>query len=181
MELHSCEQPCGQRGAAWLPLSRTGRARVAARRRHGHPPAAVVLEPIQGENGVVVPPEGYLRAAREITTAAGALLWLDEVQTGIGRTGTWFAHHADEVTPDIVTSAKGLGGGFPVGACIALGPAGELLQAGMHGTTFGGNPLATGVASAVLDGSREMRSLLVGSSSCPGRSLGTLPLCRNRS
>ncbi|GAA2069690.1 acetylornithine transaminase [Aeromicrobium halocynthiae] len=113
--------------------------------------AAVVLEPIQGEAGVVDPPEGYLRAAREITTAAGALLWLDEVQTGIGRTGHWFAHEVEGVTPDLVTLAKGLGGGIPIGACIGLGAAGELLGPGQHGTTFGGNPVATAAALAVID------------------------------
>ncbi len=81
----------------------------------------VILEPIQGENGVVVPPAGYLAAAREITAAHGALLVLDEVQTGIGRTGHWFAHQADGVEPDVVTLAKGLGGGLPLGACLAFG------------------------------------------------------------
>lgn len=113
--------------------------------------AAVVLEPIQGEAGVVDPPEGYLRAAREITTAAGALLWLDEVQTGIGRTGHWFGHEVEGVTPDLVTLAKGLGGGIPIGACIGMGAAGELLGPGQHGTTFGGNPVATAAALAVID------------------------------
>lgn len=113
--------------------------------------AAVFLEPIQGEAGVVVPPAGYLAAAREITSRHGALLVLDEVQTGIGRTGAWFAHTAAGVLPDVVTVAKGLGGGFPVGACVALGAAAELLTAGSHGTTFGGNPLASAVALRVLD------------------------------
>ncbi|HEX6516860.1 MAG TPA: acetylornithine transaminase [Nocardioidaceae bacterium] len=113
--------------------------------------AAVVLEPIQGEAGVVEPPEGYLRRAREITQQNGALLWLDEVQTGIGRTGVWFAHTAERVLPDVVTVAKGLGGGFPIGACIAVGAAGSLLRPGDHGTTFGGNPVAAAAALAVLD------------------------------
>ncbi len=112
--------------------------------------AAVILEPIQGEAGVVDPPAGYLKAARAITTKSGALLWLDEIQTGIGRTGAWFAHTADGIVPDLVTVAKGLGGGIPVGACIALGEAGQLLQPGNHGTTFGGNPVATAAALAVL-------------------------------
>ena len=112
--------------------------------------AAVLLEPIQGEAGVVVPPEGYLRAAREIATEHGALLWLDEIQTGMGRTGLWFEHQRSGVTPDLVTVAKGLGGGFPIGACIALGPAGDLLQPGNHGTTFGGNPVACAAALAVI-------------------------------
>jgi acetylornithine/N-succinyldiaminopimelate aminotransferase len=113
--------------------------------------AAVVLEPIQGEAGVVVPPVGYLRAAREITSAHGALLWFDEVQTGVGRTGTWFAHADSGVVPDVVTLAKGLAGGIPVGACIAVGEHGQLLQPGNHGTTFGGNPVAAAAALAVID------------------------------
>jgi len=112
--------------------------------------AAVVLEPIQGEAGVVVPPPGYLAEARRITSARGALLWLDEVQTGMGRTGAWFAHAASGVVPDIVTLAKGLGGGIPVGACIGVGAAGELLQPGNHGTTFGGNPVAAAAGLAVI-------------------------------
>ena len=113
--------------------------------------AAVILEPILGEAGVVEPPEGYLRAARDITTASGALLWIDEIQTGIGRTGAWFAHTESGIVPDLVTVAKGLGGGIPIGALIALGNAETLLQPGNHGTTFGGNPVATAAALAVLD------------------------------
>ncbi len=112
--------------------------------------AAVLLEPIQGEAGVVAPPDGYLQAAREIASEHGALLWLDEVQTGIGRTGAWFAHQQSGVVPDLVTVAKGLGGGIPIGACIALGDAATLLQPGNHGTTFGGNPVATAAALAVI-------------------------------
>ncbi|MGH3867750.1 MAG: acetylornithine transaminase [Pseudonocardiaceae bacterium] len=112
--------------------------------------AAVFLEPVQGENGVVIPPEGYLQAAREITAARGALLVLDEVQTGIGRTGTWFAHQSAGVTPDVVTLAKGLGGGLPIGACIGIGAAAHLLQPGQHGSTLGGNPVCCAAALAVL-------------------------------
>jgi acetylornithine/N-succinyldiaminopimelate aminotransferase len=112
--------------------------------------AAVVLEPIQGENGVVVPPDGYLQAARRITSQHGALLWIDEIQTGIGRTGDWFAHTAAGITPDLVTVAKGLGAGIPIGACIGLGAAADLLQPGNHGTTFGGNPVATIAGLAVM-------------------------------
>ena len=112
--------------------------------------AMVILEPIQGENGVVVPPAGYLAAAREICTAAGALLVLDEVQTGIGRTGHWFAHQADGIEPDVVTLAKGLGGGLPIGACLAFGPAAGLFTPGLHGTTFGGNPVSCAAALAVI-------------------------------
>ncbi|MET8447565.1 acetylornithine transaminase [Streptomyces sp. NPDC005209] len=114
--------------------------------------ALVVIEPIQGENGVVVPPADYLKAARAITAASGALLVLDEVQTGIGRTGTWFEYQAHEgVLPDIVTLAKGLGGGLPLGATVAFGRAADLLQPGQHGTTFGGNPVACAAGLAVLD------------------------------
>ncbi|MGZ4494116.1 MAG: acetylornithine transaminase [Nocardioides sp.] len=112
--------------------------------------AAVIVEPIQGEAGVIVPPEGYLAAVRETTTRHGALMWVDEVQTGMGRTGAWFAHAASGVTPDVVTVAKGLAGGIPVGACIALGEHGALLQPGNHGTTFGGNPVAASAALAVI-------------------------------
>jgi acetylornithine/N-succinyldiaminopimelate aminotransferase len=121
--------------------------------------AAVVVEPMQGEAGVIVPPEGFLAAAREITSGHGALLWADEVQTGIGRTGDWFAHARDGVVPDIVTLAKGLGGGIPIGAAIAVGEASTLLQPGNHGTTFGGNPVACAAALAVLD-TLEKESLL---------------------
>jgi acetylornithine/N-succinyldiaminopimelate aminotransferase len=112
--------------------------------------AAVFLEPIMGEGGVVVPPAGYLAAARELTARHGALLVLDEVQTGMGRTGAFFAHQHDGITPDVVTLAKGLGGGLPIGACLAVGPAAELLTPGLHGSTFGGNPVCTAAALAVL-------------------------------
>lgn len=112
--------------------------------------AAVFLEPIMGEGGVIVPPAGYLAAAREVTTAHGALLVLDEVQTGMGRTGTFFAHQHDGVVPDVVTLAKGLGGGLPIGACLAVGPTGYLLTPGLHGSTFGGNPVCAAAALAVL-------------------------------
>ncbi|MCX4573819.1 acetylornithine transaminase [Streptomyces sp. NBC_01571] len=114
--------------------------------------ALVVIEPIQGENGVVVPPAGYLKAARAITAASGSLLVLDEVQTGIGRTGHWFEYQAHEgVLPDVVTLAKGLGGGLPLGATVAFGRAAELLRPGQHGTTFGGNPVVCAAGLAVLD------------------------------
>ncbi len=113
--------------------------------------AAVVIEPIQGENGIVVPPKGYLAAARQITTDNGALLWLDEIQTGMGRTGDWFAHTREGIVPDIVTLAKSLGNGFPIGACLATGSAAALLGPGSHGSTFGGNPLAARAALTVID------------------------------
>jgi predicted acetylornithine/succinylornithine family transaminase len=112
--------------------------------------AAVFLEPIMGEGGVVVPPEGYLTAARDVTSRHGALLVLDEVQTGMGRTGAFFAHQHDGITPDVVTMAKGLGGGLPIGACLAVGPAAGLLVPGLHGSTFGGNPICAAAARAVL-------------------------------
>ncbi len=114
--------------------------------------AAVVLEPMQGEAGVNLPPAGYLAEARRITAEHGALLWLDEVQTGIGRTGRWLASDAvPGLGPDLVTVAKGLAGGIPIGACLAFGDAATLLQPGNHGTTFGGNPVAAAAALAVLD------------------------------
>jgi acetylornithine aminotransferase len=113
--------------------------------------AAFIVEPIQGEQGVVVPPEGYLQAAREITAKHGALLILDEVQTGVGRTGTWFAFQQAGVTPDIFTLAKGLGGGLPLGACVAVGDAANLFEPGHHGTTFGGNPVCCAASLALLD------------------------------
>ncbi|HET9517581.1 MAG TPA: acetylornithine transaminase [Actinoplanes sp.] len=112
--------------------------------------AMVILEPIQGENGVCVPPPGYLSAAREICTDAGALLALDEVQTGIGRTGQWFHHQAEGVEPDLITLAKGLGGGLPIGAMIAFGAAAELFGPGSHGSTFGGNPVSCAASLAVI-------------------------------
>jgi acetylornithine aminotransferase len=112
--------------------------------------AAVFLEPIMGESGVVVPPAGYLVAARELTAKHGALLVLDEVQTGMGRTGAFFAHQHDGITPDVVTLAKGLGGGLPIGACIATGATAGLLLPGLHGSTFGGNPICAAAALAVI-------------------------------
>lgn len=117
--------------------------------------AAVVLEPVQGEAGVLPAPPGYLAAAREITSAAGALLIFDEVQTGIGRLGGWFGHQlppigAPEIVPDVVALAKGLGGGIPIGAVLAVGPAAVLLGPGSHGTTFGGNPVSCAAALMVL-------------------------------
>lgn len=112
--------------------------------------AAVFLEPIMGEGGVVVPPADYLAKARTITKQQGALLILDEVQTGIGRTGHFYAHQAAGVVPDVITLAKGLGGGLPIGAVLAQGAAADLLTPGLHGTTFGGNPVCAAAALAVL-------------------------------
>jgi acetylornithine aminotransferase len=113
--------------------------------------AAVFLEPCLGESGVVPAPQGYLRAAREACDQAGALLVLDEIQSAIGRTGAWFAHQAEGVRPDVLTLAKGLGGGLPIGACIGLGAAGTGFAKGDHGSTFGGNPVACAAALAVLE------------------------------
>ncbi|PPF45156.1 MULTISPECIES: acetylornithine transaminase [unclassified Rathayibacter] len=112
--------------------------------------AALIVEPIQGEAGVIPLPAGYLERARELTREHGALLIVDEIQTGVGRTGRWFAYQEAGILPDAVTLAKGLGGGFPVGALVTFGEASDLLQKGHHGSTFGGNPLATAVAGAVL-------------------------------
>ncbi|MFZ8872341.1 MAG: acetylornithine transaminase [Candidatus Nanopelagicaceae bacterium] len=113
--------------------------------------AMVIIEPIMGEAGVVVPPAGYLKAAREICNRTGALLVLDCVQTGMGRTGNWFGFEHEGIAPDVITVAKGLGGGLPLGAMIAIGNAANLFQAGMHGTTFGGNPIACAAANVVID------------------------------
>jgi acetylornithine aminotransferase len=124
---------------------------AALRAAVGSDVAAVFLEPGLGEGGVVPAPEGYLLAAREACDAAGALLVLDEIQTGIGRTGAWFAHQAAGVRPDVVTLAKGLGGGLPIGLCAGLGAAGTGFAKGDHGSTFGGNPVACAAALAVLD------------------------------
>jgi acetylornithine aminotransferase len=124
---------------------------AALRAAVGADVAAVFLEPGLGESGVVPAPEGYLLAAREACDAAGALLVLDEIQSGIGRTGEWFAHQAAGVRPDVLTLAKGLGGGLPIGACVGLGAAGRGFAKGDHGSTFGGNPVACAAALAVLD------------------------------
>jgi acetylornithine/N-succinyldiaminopimelate aminotransferase len=113
--------------------------------------AAFIVEPIQGEQGVVMPPEGYLQEARRITSEHGALFVLDEVQTGIGRLGTWFAFQQAGIVPDVMTLAKGIGGGLPLGATIGFGAAADLFQPGHHGTTFGGNPVCCAAALAVLD------------------------------
>jgi acetylornithine/N-succinyldiaminopimelate aminotransferase len=113
--------------------------------------AAVFLEPCLGEGGVIPAPAGYLKAARAACDEAGALLVLDEIQSGIGRTGEWFAHQREGITPDVLTLAKGLGGGLPIGACIGIGKCGSVLGKGDHGSTFGGNPVACAAALAVLD------------------------------
>ncbi len=117
--------------------------------------AMVLLEPMLGEGGVLPAPPGYLAAAASQAASVGALFATDEVQTGIGRTGSWFAHAADGVAPDVITLAKSLGGGLPLGATLAFGDAAELLGAGSHGSTFGGNPIAAAAALAVLDTIRD--------------------------
>jgi acetylornithine/N-succinyldiaminopimelate aminotransferase len=113
--------------------------------------AGVFLEPCLGEGGVVPAPEGYLRAARAACDDVGALLVLDEIQSGIGRTGAWFAFQAEGIVPDVITLAKGLGGGLPIGACVGVGACGSGFSRGDHGSTFGGNPVACAAALAVLD------------------------------
>ncbi|WP_425562416.1 acetylornithine transaminase [Microlunatus aurantiacus] len=144
--------------------------------------AAVVLEPIQGENGVVVPPAGYLARARQICDQHGALLWMDEVQTGMGRTGSWLVHVDEGVRADVVTLAKGLGNGFPIGACLAVGRAAQLLGPGSHGSTFGGNPVAAIAGLAViavierdglLDRATELGEHLVGAVTALGHPMIT--------
>jgi acetylornithine/N-succinyldiaminopimelate aminotransferase len=122
----------------------------ALRAAAGLQTAAVIVEPTLGEGGVVPPPPGFLAAVHEICDATGALLIVDEVQSGIGRTGHWFASQAEGVRPDVITLAKGLGGGLPIGACLGVGAAGELFAPGDHGSTFGGNPVACAAALAVL-------------------------------
>ncbi len=131
----------------FVPYGDAGALRAAVREDC----AAVFLEPCQGEAGVVPAPDGYLSAARAACDGAGALLVIDEVQSGIGRTGAWFAHQREGVVPDVVTLAKGLGGGLPVGACIGIGACGSALGKGDHGSTFAGNPIACAAALAVLD------------------------------
>jgi acetylornithine aminotransferase len=145
----SIRTPFGPYGfeVRFVPYGDADALRAAA----GPDVAAVFLEPGLGESGVIPAPPGYLAAAREACDSSGALLVLDEIQSGIGRTGAWFAHQAAGVRPDVLTLAKGLGGGLPIGACIGLGPAGSGFSQGDHGSTFGGNPVACAAALAVLD------------------------------
>lgn len=123
----------------------------AVAQRYGQRIAAVMVEPVQGESGVQVAPGGYLKALRELCDAQQWLLMLDEIQTGLGRTGRWFAGQHEGVVPDVMTLAKALGNGVPIGACLATGTAASLFSPGSHGSTFGGNPLACRVACTVLD------------------------------
>ena len=120
--------------------------------------AMVIVEPIQGENGVIVPPAGYLKAIRQICDSTGALFVIDAIQTGMGRTGLWFGYEHEEITPDVITLAKGLGGGLPLGAMIAISSAAELFKPGEHGSTFGGNPISCAAGLAAIN-EIEKRSL----------------------
>jgi len=124
---------------------------AALRKKVSKKTAMVIVEAIQGENGVVVPPAGYIAGVREICDKSGALFVLDAVQTGMGRTGQWFGYEDEGVKPDIVTLAKGLGGGLPLGAMVTLGKRGPAFKPGEHGSTFGGNPVACAAANATID------------------------------
>ncbi len=135
------------KGIAHVPYGDMG----AMLRKVNRKTAMVIVEPIMGEAGVIVPPHGYLQALRELCDETGALLVFDCVQTGMGRTGDWFGYEYSEIKPDVITLAKGLGGGLPLGAMIALGDAAELFQPGDHGSTFGGNPVATAAGLAVIE------------------------------
>jgi acetylornithine/N-succinyldiaminopimelate aminotransferase len=133
-------------GVTWVPFGDADALAAAVTDET----AAVVIEPLQGEAGVNVASTEFLRAARRTTSEHGALLWFDEVQSGMGRTGSWLASHPSGVVPDLLTLAKGLGGGLPIGALIGVGRAASMLEPGQHGTTFGGNPLSCATALAVL-------------------------------
>ena len=130
----------------------------AIRKAISNKTAMVIVEPIQGENGVIMPPAGYLKAIRELCDLTGALFVIDAIQTGMGRTGFWFGFEHEEITPDVITLAKGLGGGLPLGAMIALGSAAELFKPGEHGSTFGGNPISCAAGLAAIN-EIEKRSL----------------------
>ena len=135
------------KGVKFIPFNNLLAAKKAINKRV----AMVIVEPIQGENGVVVPDFGYLRELRELTRKHGVLLALDCVQTGMGRTGEWFGYEGEGVVPDVITLAKGLGGGLPLGAMIAIGDCANSFEPGSHGSTFGGNPMACASALAAID------------------------------
>lgn len=145
----SIRDPFGPFGAdvVFVPYGDTAALAAAVTERA----AAVFLEPMLGEGGVIPAPHGYLRAARDICTATGAVFVLDEIQSGIGRTGAWFLHQTEGVKPDVITLAKGIGGGLPIGACVGLGQFGNVLAKSEHGSTFGGNPVACAAALAVIE------------------------------
>ena len=134
------------KGVKHVPYGDIGAMRKAVTKKT----AMVIIEPIMGEAGVIVPPSDYLKQLREICNDKGALLVIDAVQTGMGRTGDWFGYEYSGITPDVITLAKGLGGGLPLGAMIAIGTAADLFQPGDHGSTFGGNPVTTAAALAVI-------------------------------
>mgnify|MGYP002715096518 CR=1 FL=1 len=136
-------------GVEYFPYGDTEALRALVQHNPGNT-AAIIVEPIQGETGVIPAPEGFLRAVRELCDEHGILMIVDEVQTGVGRTGDFFAFQHEGVVPDVITMAKGLGGGLPIGATIARGRAAQLFTPGSHGTTFGGNPVACAAARAVL-------------------------------
>jgi acetylornithine aminotransferase len=129
---------------------------VAQIAEHNQNVVAILVEPVQGEGGIQIPGANYLRELRSLCDAHGWLLMLDEVQTGIGRTGTWFAFQQAGIVPDVMALAKGLGGGFPIGACLAKGAAADVFKPGNHGSTFGGNPLACAAALATLTTIEEL-------------------------
>lgn len=137
-------------GVEFYPYGDTSYLRELVEQNPGDT-AAIILEPIQGETGVIPAPHGFLKAVRDLCDEHDLLFIADEVQTGVGRTGKFFGYQAEDVLPDVITMAKGLGGGLPIGACIARGKAAGLFTPGSHGTTFGGNPVATAAANAVLD------------------------------
>ena len=130
----------------YVPFGDIGAMRKAITKKT----AMVIVEPIQGENGVIMPPAGYLKGIRELCDLNGALLVIDAIQTGMGRTGFWFGYEHEEITPDVITLAKGLGGGLPLGAMIAIGNAAELFKPGEHGSTFGGNPISCAAGLTVI-------------------------------
>lgn len=132
---------------------------AAMRRAINKKTAMVIVEPIMGEAGVIVPPDGYLKNLRQYCDENGALLVFDCVQTGMGRTGDWFGYEYSGIRPDVITLAKGLGGGLPIGAMIAMGSASQLFAAGDHGSTFGGNPIATAAALAVISSIEKEKTL----------------------
>ena len=135
------------KGVKYLPYGDISAMARAVNRKT----AMVIVEPIQGESGVITPPAGYLKALREICDKNGALLVIDAIQTGMGRTGFWFGYEHEEIVPDIITLAKGLGGGLPLGAMIAIGRASQLFQPGDHGSTFGGNPVSCAAGLAAIE------------------------------
>ena len=135
------------KGVKHVPYGDIGTMRKAVTKKT----AMVIIEPIMGEAGVIVPPADYLQQIRTLCDDKGALLVIDAVQTGMGRTGDWFGYEYSGITPDVITVAKGLGGGLPLGAMIALGKAAELFQPGDHGSTFGGNPVTTAAGLAAID------------------------------